>query len=117
MAKKEKVNYHNKTFTSIENSESGEVSSETIFKYFQKDHILWATYEGGSILLGNIIGTVDESGKIEMRYQHLSDDGTFKTGKCTSTPQFLPNGKIRLHESWEWTGGKEGKGKSIIQEI
>ena len=74
--------YHNKKFKSIENSESGEVSAETIFEYFQKDNILWATYSGGSILLGNIIGTVDQDGKIEMRYQHLSSDGTFKTGKC-----------------------------------
>lgn len=109
--------YHNKIFKSIENSGSGEVSSETIFKYFQKDKIIWATYEGGSILLGNIIGTVDDQGKIEMRYQHLSNDGTFKTGKCNSTPEILPNGKIRLYEFWEWTGGKEGKGESIIEEV
>ncbi|MEM6964127.1 MAG: n-acetylglutamate synthase [Bacteroidota bacterium] len=109
--------YHNKTFTSVENSGDGEVSSETIFKYFQKENILWATYEGRSILLGNIIGTVDQDGKIEMRYQHLSKDGTFKTGKCSSVPEILPNGKIRLHESWEWTSGKAGKGKSIIEEL
>ena len=45
-----------------------EVSSKTIFKYYQKDQIIWATYEGGSILLGNIVGKVDEDGKIEMRF-------------------------------------------------
>ena len=109
--------YHNKKFKSIENSESGEVSAETIFEYFQKDNILWATYSGGSILLGNIIGTVDQDGKIEMRYQHLSSDGTFKTGKCNCSPEILPNKKIRLHESWEWSSGIIGKGKSIIEEI
>ena len=111
------ISYNNKKFKSIENSGSGEVSSETIFEYFQKENILWATYRGGSILLGNIIGTVDEDGKIEMRYQHLSNDGIFKTGKCISTPEFLPNKKIRLHENWEWTSGKNGKGNSIIEEI
>ena len=109
--------YNNKKFKSIENSGSGEVSSETIFEYFQKENILWANYSGGSILLGNIIGKVDGDGIIEMRYQHLSNDGTFKTGKCISIPEFLPNKKIRLHESWEWTSGKTGKGKSIIEEI
>jgi len=109
--------YHNKKFRSLENSESGEVSSQTIFHYFQKEDILWATYEGGSILLGNMVGKVDSVGNLDFRYQHLSEDGTFKTGKCTSTPEFLPNGKIRLHESWEWTSGKEGNGESIIEEI
>ena len=111
------ISYNNKKFKSIENSGSGEVSSETIFEYFQKENTLWATYSGGSILLGNIIGTVDGQGKIEMRYQHLSNDGTFKTGKCISTPEILPNQKIRLHESWEWTSGLDGKGNSIIEEI
>ena len=111
------VSYNNKKFKSIKNSASGEVSSETIFEYFQKDNILWANYSGGDILLGNIIGTIDEAGKIDMRYQHISHDGSFKTGKCISTPEILPNKKIRLHENWEWTSGKDGKGNSIIEEI
>ena len=109
--------YNNKIFKSIKNSESGEVSSETVFKYFQKDDLFWATYEGGSILLGNMVGKVDGNGNLNFRYQHLSEDRTFKTGKCTSTPEILPNGKIRLHEKWEWTSGIEGEGESIIEEV
>ena len=111
------ISFDNKKFKSIENSESGEVSSETIFHYGQKGNVIWATYGGGSILLGNIIGQVDKDGKIDMRYQHVSIDGTFKTGKCISIPEILPNKKIRLHEEWEWTSGQTGKGKSIIEEI
>lgn len=26
------------------------------------------------------------------------------------------NGKIRLHETWEWTSGDQSKGQSIIEE-
>ena len=111
------ISYDNKKFKSIQNSESGEVSSETIFHYGQKGDIIWATYGGGSIMLGNLIGKVDTDGKIDMRYQHISMDGTFKTGKCISTPEILESGKIRLHENWEWTSGLEGKGASIVEEI
>ncbi len=111
------ISYDNKKFKSIENSESGEVSSKTIFHYRQKGDIIWATYGGGSIMLGNIIGKVDTDGKIDMHYQHISMDRTFKTGKCMSTPEVLENGKIRLYEKWEWTSGQIGKGKSIIEEI
>ena len=111
------MNYHNKRFKSIQNSESGEVDAETIFHYRQGGSTLWATYRGGSIQFGTIIGKVDENGNIDMRYQHLSDDGTFKTGECLSTPEILANGKIRLHEVWQWTSGTEGKGQSIIEEV
>jgi hypothetical protein len=39
------------------------------------------------------------------------------TGICFSTPEILENGKIRLHESWEWTSGDQSKGTSIIEEL
>jgi hypothetical protein len=39
------------------------------------------------------------------------------TGKCYSTPEIMDNGKIRLHEIWEWTSGDCSKGNSIIEEI
>jgi hypothetical protein len=34
-----------------------------------------------------------------------------------SRPEILANGKIRLHESWEWTSGDKSTGKSIIEEL
>ena len=39
------------------------------------------------------------------------------TGTCKSKPEILENGKIRLHESWEWASGDKSKGQSIIEEI
>lgn len=38
------------------------------------------------------------------------------TGICHSIPEILSNGKIRLHETWEWTSGDLSKGQSIIEE-
>jgi len=109
--------YHGKEFRSISNSQTGEVSNETTFYYQQKGAVISARYEGGNIREGNILGKVNSDGTIQMSYQHWNKDNEFRAGICTSTPERLPNGKIRLHESWEWTNGIDGCGKSIIEEI
>ncbi len=111
------INYHHKKFRSVNNTENGEVGAETLFHYEQEGVVLTATYAGGQILKGNLVGKVDEQGKIEMRYQHLNTQLEFKTGRCVSTPEVLPNGKIRLHEKWQWTSGDQSIGESIIEEV
>ena len=109
--------YHGKEFRSISNTQAGEVSDETIFHYEQKGIVISARYYGGNIREGNILGTVESDGTIRMSYQHWNKENEFRAGVCTSTPERLPNGKIRLHESWEWTNGIQGRGESIIEEI
>ncbi len=109
--------YHDKKFKSVESSDNGEVNQATIFHYRQTGNTVWATYQGGSIVQGTLIAKVDEEQKLEMRYQHLSVDGNFKTGICHSIPERLPDGRIRLHETWQWTSGDQSKGESILEEI
>ncbi|WP_299458805.1 n-acetylglutamate synthase [uncultured Microscilla sp.] len=111
------MNYHNKQFRSVNNTDNGEVSSETLFRYQQSGDIITASYEGGQIKQGNLIGKVNAQGQIEMRYQHLNQQMEFMTGRCVSTPEVLPNGKIRLHEKWQWTSGDCSEGESIIEEV
>jgi hypothetical protein len=59
---------------------------------------------------------VDHLGNINMRYHHVNDKEELMTGICISKPEILENGKIRLHEFWEWTSGDKSKGTSIIEE-
>ena len=112
-----KINYDNKTFTSVQNSETGEVSSETVFHYHQEDDLVWAEYAGGAVRFGSLIAKCDAAGKLEMCYQHLNTNGDLMTGKCVSTPEILADGFIRLHEKWQWTCGDFSEGESIIEEI
>jgi hypothetical protein len=111
------INYDNKTFRSIENTENGEVGGHTIFHYKQKDNIVTATYSGGSIVEGHLIALVLENGDLTMRYHHVNTQNVLMTGKCRSIPEILSNGKIRLHEIWQWTSGDESHGRSIVEEI
>ncbi len=112
----EMINYNNKIFRPISNTENGETSNETVFQYKQVGDILTSEYSGGKIIKGHLIGLVDENGNIDMRYHQVNDKGELMTGICKSTPELLANGKIRLHEEWEWTSGDKSKGTSIIEE-
>ena len=111
------INYNGKIFSVVTNSENGETSDKTVFIYQQTGSILTAEYSGGKILKGQLIGLVDEYGNIDMRYHQINDKGELTTGICHSSPEILQNGKIRLHERWQWTSGDLSKGESILEEI
>jgi hypothetical protein len=110
------MNYNDKKFRPISTTENGETSNETLFHYKQTGNMLTAEYSGGKIKYGHLIGLVDELGNIAMRYHQINDNYELMTRICFSTPEILENGKIRLHESWEWTSGDQSKGTSIIEE-
>lgn len=101
----------------MQNTENGETSEETIFLYQQEGNILTSIYYGGKIRSGHLIGLVNGDGTIEMRYHQINEKGKLVTGICHSKPEILKNGKIRLHETWQWTSGDQSKGKSILEEV
>lgn len=116
-SKDHNMNYNNKSFRPISNTDNGETSNETVFKYQQYGNILVSQYSGGKIKYGHLIGLVDADGNIDMRYHQINNKGEIMTGICQSKPEILENGKIRLHESWKWTSGDLTEGKSILEEI
>ena len=111
------ISYDACVFRSVANSSGGDVGGETTFHYHQRDNVVWATYAGGSVVFGTLVAKVDASGNLDMRYQHVSVDGHFKSGRCESRPEALPDGRLRLHERWQWTDGAEGQGESIIEQV
>ncbi|GIN12149.1 hypothetical protein J26TS2_20160 [Shouchella clausii] len=111
------VNYDGKQFVAKENSENGEVSSATVFKYKQEGRILSGTYSGGEILTGTLIGLVDDQGHLRFRYNHVNVDYEIRGGECYSIPEQLADGRIRLHEEWKWNDDNKSEGTSIVEEI
>src|SRR5258705_7512650 len=104
------LDYDARIFRSVANSDGGDVNGGTTFHYHQLDNVVWATYAGGSVVFGTLLAKVDDVGNLDMRYQHVSIDGNFKSGCCQSHPESLPDGRLRLHERWQWTDGAEGQG-------
>lgn len=113
------VSYDGKTFRSAANSANGEVGAQTLFHYHQEGAVVWAEYAGGSVVRGSLVATVadDGSGSLDMRYQHVNRAGALMTGRCRSVPTTLPDGRLRLHETWQWTSGDESCGESVIEEV
>lgn len=112
-----RINYDNHRFVSVSDSENGEVGSATVFDYHQEGDVVWATYRGGAIVFGTLIAKVDEKDCLDMRYQHLNSAGELMTGRCWSTPEILPDGRLRLREVWQWTSGDLSQGESVIEEV
>lgn len=110
------INYDGKTFIPKINTENGEVNVQTIFKYHQNGNVLWAEYFGGNIIRGNLIGSVSKQGILDFYYQHINKEGEMRIGKCHSIPKVSSNGKLELHEEWQWLNGDKSLGSSIIVE-
>lgn len=109
------INLNQKIFKALNNSENGEVSSEVTFYYFQKENIVWGTYEGGQIIKGNLVGLLDKE-KLTMTYQHLNQQNEFLSGKCETKISTNKEGKILLNERWQWTCKDFSKGTSLLIE-
>ena len=104
-------------FRAIENSESGEVSGATLFHYHQEGTTVWANYNGGAIARGHLIAVLHADATLDMRYHHLNSAGELMTGTCKSRIEALDDGRIRLHEDWQWTCGERKRGTSVLEQV
>jgi len=111
------LNYDRRTFTVLSNSETGDCGPDTLFHYRQQDDRVWATYHGTGLQFGALVAIANEKGRLEMRYQHVDGAGNLRTGRCQSRPELLADGRLRLHESWEWTNGDCSCGQSLLEEL
>ncbi len=104
-------NFNNKTFSLVENSENGQVNSETLFKYKQDGDVITADYSGGTVIYGKIIGKLNNN-SITMLYQCLTQDRQLKAGKAIANISITKDNKIKLKLNWEWLDDKNEQGTS-----
>ena len=109
------ISYHGRLFRAVVTDGDGDVSGETIFRYDQRGDTLLASYSGGDIDFGSIVGRVNTDGSLTFLYHHRTKGGALRSGHCDSTPVVLPSGKLRLHERWQWHGGESGT--SVLEEL
>ena len=112
-----KYNLEGKIFRSVTNTENGEIGTASLFYYHQDGELVWAEYRGGSIVSGHLLAKVLKNGQLDMRYHHLNNKGEFMLGKCLSTPEVLPDGRLKFKESWQWLSGDMSAGYSEIEEV
>ena len=85
--------------------------------YRQRGDLLWAEFSGGPVRRGSLTGLRRPDDSLEFTYTMVLADGTVLAGYCQSTPELLPDGRIRLHERWERYGPNASTGESALEEL
>lgn len=111
------VSFENRMLVATSNTPNGDCNASTHFHYRQEGARVWATYAGGPVQFGALVAAGDRDGRLDMRYHHVDGRGQFRAGRSTATPEILSDGRLRLHEEWEWTNGDLSRGSSIIEEV
>jgi len=111
------LQYDCRVFSSLSNTDNGDVQPGLSFRYFESDGIVWAFYEGQGISLGTFIARKDPHGRLRMRYQHISNTDELHEGVCFSYPEILNDGYLRMHEFWRWTSVDGSAGQSVLEEV
>ncbi|MFD7630323.1 hypothetical protein ACFV7Q_30605 [Streptomyces sp. NPDC059851] len=101
-------------FVPVADQAPGQVGLQTRFAYREQDGRVWAEYAGGDVVRGYLVGT-RAGDRIDFRYVQLRLDGTTASGHCTSLVTELPDGRLRLEETWTWES-QEGSGTSVVEQ-
>lgn len=110
-----KFNLDNRQFQLLVNSDNGAVSDQTTFHYTEEDGLVTATYAGGSVIEGQIIGKWISDDQLDMRYHCILQDHSLKAGKAIAQVIKNNDARIELHLDWQWLG-RGDKGKSVYIE-
>lgn len=92
----------------------GQVTPETEFRFRQSGDMIWGRYSGGGIRMGFFVGTSDGA-TLRFRYTQLDTLGDTASGSSVDRIEALPDGRVRLHETWEWDS-RDGSGTSVLEE-
>jgi hypothetical protein len=65
--------------------------------------------------VGFLLGTRDGD-EIDFRYVQGNGDGQTSSGHCQSRLEPMGDGRIRMHETWQWES-KPGSGTSLVEEL
>ncbi|GGT12478.1 hypothetical protein [Streptomyces purpureus] len=88
-----------------------------VARYRQEGSLLWADFAGGDVKKGALTGHAADDGTLEFTYTMVLADGEVIAGRCWSTPEVLPDGRIRLSERWERYGERADSGISELEEV
>lgn len=107
------INYDGRRFSP---AESG-AEQDRVAVYRQDGDLLWGEFTGGRARRGSLAGTCGPDGTLEFAYCMVLETGEVISGRCSSTPRVLDDGRIQLDEVWERYGRHADAGVSCLREI
>ncbi len=111
----DEISLDGRTLAGVANDEDGEVGADTEFHFEQDGERIYASYSGGDVVDGHLVGTFDGK-QWDVRYVQINTDDETATGHSTGTVELLDDGRIRVEDEWEWES-KSGAGRSVHEEV
>ncbi|SFK85417.1 hypothetical protein SAMN04487950_1445 [Halogranum rubrum] len=108
------ISLDGRTVVAVEN-DGGEVGSDTRMTFTQDGSRLSATYSGGDVVEGHLVGTLVD-GEWDVRYVQLNREGETATGHSVGSVEEGSDGRVRIEDEWEWES-KPGGGRSVLEEV
>jgi hypothetical protein len=93
----------------------GVVSTETTLTFTQRGDLVEAHYCGGTIVVGRLLGRLTGT-VVTFCYIQVDVDGHTDAGSSVGTIDVLPDGRLRLTESFKWFTRPDG-GTNVFEEI
>ncbi|MFE2411673.1 hypothetical protein ACFXDE_25310 [Kitasatospora sp. NPDC059408] len=112
-----RIDYNNRFFSADPGGspETAAAGESPVGHYHQLGDLVWAEFRGGKVLTGRLVGTCGPDGALRLAYCQVLSDGGVVAGECTSKPERLPDGRLRLREEWRRSDGSSGV--SHIEEV
>jgi len=100
----------------IQTAPNGVVNDLTIFTFSQTDNFISASYAGGQIFKGYLVGTLHKD-KLLFSYCQLQMDGKIDNGQSECDVMMGENGKIKLIEHFKFASRNDDRGMNVFQEL
>jgi hypothetical protein len=100
----------------IKTDPDGVVNKDTFFLFSQEENIVSASYSGGKIKQGFLIGILNEN-KLIFSYCQLQKDGNIDNGQSACELSMSENGKLRLTENFTWASREGIAGINVFEEL
>ncbi len=100
----------------IKTAANGVVNSQTVFTFSQNENLVSASYTGGKIQQGALVGYLTND-KLFFSYFQLQVDGKIDNGQAVCDLTFDEHNKIILTENFNWSSRENEKGVNIFREI
>lgn len=111
----DEISLDGRTLVGVANDDAGEVSGDTRFRFEQDGDRIYASYAGGAVVDGHLVGTFDGT-RWDVRYVQVNEDGETATGHSIGVVTRLDAGRVRVEDEWEWES-KPGSGESVLEEV
>lgn len=110
------LDYDGRSFRSTAAETAGGDGFGPVGHYHQRGELVWAEFAGGAVVQGSLVGTCAPDGTLTLAYCQMLAGGEVVAGRCTTTPELLDDGRLRLREQWQRFDDEGSTGVSYIEE-